>query len=380
MGIKMGTPFFELQKLVDDGKLWWRSSNYSLYQDMMRRITHIVGEMWPEIEIYSIDESFCDLTMFKTQDLGAMAIELRRRILQYTGVPVCVGIGPSRTLAKVANRVAKKHFKDIGVYHIKDDTTRCFALQNLSIEDVWGVGPKTADKLIRIGVNTAWDFAEIKSYEYVQDRFTITGLRTWYELNGKSVLSMEYLPPEKKGICTGRSFGQKTDDYRVIEDALAAFVQNSAPKLRTQKTLCGQLQVFLMTSQFEVVHKLKSAAYSMDLAIPTNITQELLRYAIECLNRIYRPGYPYQKVGVFMTKFTPESARQTYLMEDMAKRDKLLKISKLADKVNNQMGHNLLRFAAMGYEQAWKMRQGYLSKRYTTRVEELLIVNLEFRK
>jgi DNA polymerase V len=374
LGVKMGTPYFELEKLVEQGKLWFRSSNYTLYQDMMRRVTGIVREMWPEMEIYSIDESFVDLAMFHAHDLEAMAIELRQRILQQTGIPVCIGIAPTRTLAKVANRTAKKYFKATGVCVLDNEERTAFAMENMPIEDVWGIGPKNAAKLIKIGVNTPKDFAAINNYEYINKRFTITGLRTLYELQGKSVLSMEYLPPDKKGICTGRSFGQKTDDYKVIEDALCAFVQNSAPKLRKQGALCGQLQVFLQTSQFEVVHKIKSAAYHMDLAIPTNITQELLRYAVECLKRIYRPGYPYQKVGIFMTKFTPESAGQLYLLEDNQKRDKMLVVSKLADKLNGLMGKDMVRFAAMGYERAWQMRQGFLSKRYTTRLDEVLMV------
>jgi DNA polymerase V len=380
LGVKMGTPYFELEKLVQEGKLWFRSSNYTLYQDMMRRVTGIVCEMWPEMEIYSIDESFVDLNMFHAHDLEAMANLLRERILQQTGIPVCIGIAPTRTLAKVANRCAKKYFKKTGVCVLDDPGRTTFAMENMPIEDVWGIGPKNAAKLIKIGVNTAKDFAAINNYEYINKRFTITGLRTWYELNGKSVLSMEYLPPDKKGICTGRSFGQKTDDYQVIEDALCAFVQNSAPKLRAQGSLCGQLQVFLHTSQFEVVHKLKSAAHTMDLAIPTNITQELLKYAVQCLKRIYRPGYPYQKVGIFLTKFTPESARQMYLLEDMDKRAKMLKVAKIADKMNHLMGKNTVRFAAMGYEQPWRMRQGYLSKRFTTRIEDVLVVGYQLMK
>lgn len=375
MGIKMGTPYFELEKLVAEGKLWFRSSNYTLYQDMMRRVTAIVCEQWPEMEIYSIDESFCDLRLFKRQDLGKMAIELRSKIFKYTGIPVCIGIAPTRTLAKTANRTAKKHYKELGVYVISSPESCEFALKNQAIEDVWGIGPRNASKLIRIGINTAWDFAAINNYEYVEKRFTVTGLRTWYELNGKSVLKMEYIQPDKKGICTGRSFGTKTDDYKVIEDALCAFVQNSAPKLRDQGSLCGQIQVFLQTSQFEAVHKLKSAAYNMDLAIPTNITQELLHYAVECHKRIYRPGYPYQKVGVFLTRFTPEAAGQLYLIENKEKRDALLKLSRVADRVNKVMGRNTVRFAAMGYEQPWKMRQNFLSQRYTTRIDEVLSID-----
>lgn len=375
LGVKMGHAYFELEKMFAKGELWFRSSNYTLYQDFMRRVTGIVCEMWPEMEIYSIDESFTDLKMFHAFNLESMAIELRERILQYTGVPVCIGIAPTRTLAKVANRTAKKYFKSTGVCVLDDADRTAFALEHMPIEDVWGIGAKSAAKLIKIGVATAKDFAAINNYEYIHKRFTITGLRTWYELNGTSVLTMEYFPADKKGICTGRSFGQKTDDYRVIEDALCAFVQNTAPKLRAQGSLCGQLQVFLQTSQFEVVQKIKSAAYTMDLAIPTNITQELLRYAVECLKRIYRPGYPYQKVGIFLTRFTPANNRQTYLLEDMDKRECMLRVSKVADKLNKIMGKDTVRFAAMGYEQAWKMRQNFLSKRYTTRIEDILKID-----
>jgi len=375
MGIKMGTPFFQIQQLQQEGKIWWRSSNYALYQDMMRRITGIIGEYWPDIEVYSIDESFCDLKSFSYHDIETMAIQLRHRIRQYTGVPVCIGIGPTRTLAKVANRVAKKHFAD-GVFMIKDELSRLFALKKLPIEDVWGIGPRNAAKLMNVGISTAWDFASINDYEYVEKRFTVTGLRTWYELRGTACLPMEFIQPDKKGINTGRSFGEKTDDYHTIEDALSAFVQNSAPKLREQGSLCSRIQVFLMTSQFEVVQKRKSAAWQMDIAIPTNLTQELLKYARECLKHIYRPGYPYQKVGVYLTGFIPEANKQLYLLDDQSNRERLAAVSKLADKLNKHFGKDYIRFASMGYEQPWKMRQNFLSKRFTTRMSDVLKISL----
>jgi DNA polymerase V len=294
---------------------------------------------------------------------------------------VCIGIGPTRTLAKAANRIAKKHFVE-GVFIIEDELSRLFALKKLPIEDVWGIGPRNAAKLLKIGVSSAWDFASINNYEYLEKRFTVTGLRTWYELRGTSCLQMEYGKLDKKGINTGRSFGQKTDDYRTIEDALCTFVQNSAPKLREQGSLCSRIQVFLMTSQFEAVHKRKNAVWQMDIAIPANITQELLKYAIECLKHIYRPGYPYQKVGVYLTGFVPECNRQTALLDDQEKREKLTKISRLTDRLNNRFGKDFIRFAAMGYEEKWKMRQNYLSKRYTTRISEILHIgtNVLFTK
>ncbi len=376
LGVKMGTPFFELEQLVNEGKLWWRSSNYSLYQDMMRRVTFIIREMWPEIEIYSIDESFCDLAMFRERfDLREQALEVRRRILQYTGIPVCVGIGPTKTLAKAANRTAKKHFKETGVYIISDEDTRKWALERLAIEDVWGIGPRNAAKLIRVGYKTAWAYSLVNNHEAIKEMFTITGLRTWYELRGTKSINMEYAQPDKKGICTGRSFGQKTDDYGQIEDALSAFVQNTAPKVRDQGLLVGRIEVFLHTSQFEVVHKLKSAAYTMEINPPTNLTQELLHYAVASLKKIYVPGFPYQKVGVFMTRFTTEAAGQLLLHDDNAKRKRQEKLSHLADKLNKIHGKDTVRFAAMGYTQNWKMRQQFLSKRYTTRIEDVLMID-----
>jgi DNA polymerase V len=376
LGIKMGAPFFEIEKLVKEGKLWWRSSNYTLYQDMMRRVTRIIEAQWPEMEIYSIDESFVDLKMYDRFNLEQMALELRSEILECTGIPVCIGIGPTKTLAKAANRTAKKHFKETGICYINSEDKRRFALERLPIEDVWGVGPKNAAKLIRKGYQTAWQYANgINNPEVVKNMFTITGLRTWYELRGTKAISMEYVQPDKKGICTGRSFGQKTDDYNQIEDALCAFVQNSAPKVRDQGLLVGRVEVFLHTSQFEVVHKLKSAAHTIEINPPTNLTQELLRYAIASLKRIYKPGFPYQKVGIFMTRFSSESAGQLLLHEDTEKRKKMEKLNHLADAMNKMHGKDKVRFAAMSYDPKWKMRQQYLSPRYTTRIEEVLVVD-----
>jgi DNA polymerase V len=374
LGIKMGAPFFELEPMVKAGKIWVRSSNYTLYQDMMRRVTHIIQEMWPEMEIYSIDESFCDVSMYDRFSLELMAIELRERILQFTGIPVCIGIGETKTLAKAANRTAKKHFKDTGVYFIDTEERRRFALQNLAVEDVWGIGPAKAAALIRAGYPTAWAFASIKNHEAIRDMFTITGLRTWYELNGTKAIQMEYEQPDKKGICTGRSFGQKTDDYVQIEDALCAYVLNSAPKVREQGLLVGQLQVFLHTSRFEVNNRIKSAAYTMDINPPTSLSQELIHYAVECLKRIYAPGYPYQKVGVFMTRFSKESAGQLLLHEDNANRAKKEKLSHLMDKINKTWGKDTMRLAAMSYTQPWKAKHEFLSQKFTTRIEDVLVV------
>nr|WP_158826575.1 hypothetical protein [Mucilaginibacter sp. JXJ CY 39] len=203
-----GCALFELENLVKQGKLWWRSSNYTLYQDMMRRVTHIIEEIWPEMEIYSIDELFCDVHMFDRFSLELMAIELRERTLQHTGIPVCIGIAPTKTLAEAANRTAKKNFKETGVFVMSSEERRRFALGKLPVEDVWGIGPAKATALIRSGYSTALGFADIKNAEAIQEKFTITGLRTWYELNSKAI-KMEYDQPDKKGIIQTRNFKLK---------------------------------------------------------------------------------------------------------------------------------------------------------------------------
>ena len=193
LGVKMGAPYFAIRELKEQGKLWWRSSNYPLYQDMMRRITGIIKETFPEQEIYSIDECFCDVSEYKLHDLEVLGKTLREKILQYTGVPVCIGVGPTKTLSKIANRIAKKE-KAVHVLNTayKIET----ALKKTQIGDVWGIGPKYAVMLIGKGVNTAFDFINLPA-DFVQSEMTIVGLRTWQELRGQKCVEMEYETPDK---------------------------------------------------------------------------------------------------------------------------------------------------------------------------------------
>lgn len=375
LGIKMGTPFFEIRELQEQGKIWWRSSNYPLYQEMMRRVTAIITEQWPEIEIYSIDECFCYVADYKLHDLERMARQLRKRIYQYTGIPVCVGIGPTKTLAKVANRIAKKQYKEIGAYVLNTAYKTEKALRDTEIGDVWGIGRRYAAKLTKLNVMTAYDFIQMPQ-DWVQTNMTIVGLRTWRELHGLSCITMEYERPDKKGISTARSFGRTETELEPMEEALSTYVANAALKLRNQHSVCAALNVFAHTSMFIEQSKQFSAAITIKLPVATNITSELIKHAVRGLRMIYKPGFRYQKAGVYLTDLRPADQVQAMLFDEQgeAKRAQLAKVSKAMDKLNAIMGKDLVRFGSMGYDRKWRMKQEYLSKRFTTRLDEVIRV------
>jgi DNA polymerase V len=375
LGIKMGTPYFEMRELQQSGDLWWRSSNYTLYQDMMRRITAIVRRTFPDQEIYSIDECFCDLQGFKYHDLQQLALELRAKILQYTGVPVCIGIGATKTLAKVANKLAKKHHKETGVYVMETPEQVEAALKLTEIDDVWGIGPRYAIKLIRKAVYNAYDFTRLPE-DFVLKLMTIQGRRTYRELHGQRCIPMEYDRPDKEGISTARSFGVMETELAPMEEALATYVANAALKLRAQRSVCSRIFVFCHTSRFAVVENLYSAGLDVKIDVPTNDTAVLIKAALGALRKIYVKGPRYQKVGIELRDLRSASQVQASLFEqvDNAKTAKLQKALKVIDQLNQNYGKDTIRYAAMGFEKKWFMKQEFLSRRFTTRLEDVIVV------
>ena len=373
--IKMGTPYFEMREQQRNGLLWWRSSNYTLYQDMMRRITSIVRKTFPDQEIYSIDECFCDLTSLKYMDLDNEALVLRAKILQWTGVPVCIGIGATRTLAKIANKIAKKRFKDTGVFLMDTPEKVEEALKATEIDDVWGIGPRYAIKLIQAGVYTAYDFIQLPE-DFVLKLMTIQGRRTYRELKGERCIPMEYDRPDKEGISTARSFGGFETELAPLEEALATYVANAAVKLRAQHSVTAKLFVYAHTSKFAVVSDRYSAGTAVKLTVATNDTAALIKEALIALRRIYVKGYRYQKVGIELRELKPFTQIQASMFQevDTEKDKKLQKALAIMDKLNLEYGKDTIRYAAMGFDKAWSMRQEFISKRFTTRLEDVIIV------
>jgi len=375
MGLRMGTPYFEMREQQQQGLLWWRSSNYTLYQDMMRRITAIVRDTFPDQEIYSIDECYCDITGFKYYDLEQVAVELRKKILQYTGVPVCIGIAATKTLAKVANKIAKKYHRETGVCYLDTEEKINTSLQRTEIDDVWGIGPRYAIQLIKAGVNTAFDFIHLPE-DYVLKLMTIQGRRTWRELRGQRCIPMEYEQPDKEGISTGRSFGIMETRLEPMEEALAFYVANAGLKLRAQNSVCAKLFIYVQTSLFAVVENRYSASLKIQIDVPTANTAVLIKAALAGLKQIFVQGYRYQKVGVELYDLRPNSQVQASLFEpaDSEKETKMQRALKIIDQLNKNYGKDTIRYAVMGYEKKWIMRQEFLSKKYTTRIEDVIVV------
>lgn len=375
LGIKMATPYFMMREHHDQGRLWWRSSNYTLYQDMMRRITGIVRKTFPDQEIYSIDECFCDLTGHKFADLEKEATALRAKILQYTGVPVCIGIAATRTLAKIANKLAKKRNRQTGVYLMDTPAKIEEGLRATEIGDVWGIGPQYAIKLIKAGVYTAWDFTQLPE-DYVLKLMTIQGRRTFRELKGERCIPMEYVRPDKEGITTGRKFGRMEMELAPIEEALATYVANAALKLRRQHSVCAKIFVFLHTSKFASAAERYTTETTIQLPVATNDTAVIIKEALKGLRRIFIKGYRYEKVGVELKDLKPLSQVQASVFDlvDPQKQAKMQEALKIMDKLNVDYGKDTVRYGAMGYEKKWFMRQEFLSRKYTTRIEDIIIV------
>lgn len=376
MGLKMGTPYFEMREQQQEGLLWWRSSNYTLYQDMMRRITAIVRDTFPDQEIYSIDECYCDLATFKYQDLEQTAVMLRKKIFQYTGVPVCIGIGATKTLAKIANKIAKRHHLETGVFYMDTIAKTEASLKDTEVDDVWGIGPRYAIKLYQAGVNTAYDFTNLPE-AYVLKLMTIQGRRTWQELRGQRCIPMEYERPAKEGISTGRSFGVMETELAPMEEALAFYVANAAIKLRAQQSVCAKLFIYAQTSRFAVVQHLYSAGIDIQLPVPTADTAKLIKEALTGLRKIYKKGPRYQKVGVELRDLRPDTQVQASLFEpavETVQQQKMKQALQVIDQLNANYGKDKVRYAAMGYDKKWAMRQDFLSRKYTTRMEDVIVV------
>lgn len=375
LGIKMGTPFFLMREKQQNGQLWWRSSNYTLYQDMMRRITAIVRDTFPDQEIYSIDECYCDLTTFKCHDLEQVALKLRQRIFQYTGVPVCIGIGATKTLAKIANKIAKKKHRNTGVFYMDTQEKINASLKATEVDDVWGIGSRYGRKLIHEGIFTAFDFINLPE-DYVLKLMTIQGRRTFRELRGERCIPMEYERPDKEGISTARSFNCMITELAPLEEALACYVANAAFKMRSQKSVTAKLMVFAQTSQFLESSERYAKETVIRLTSPTNDTATLIKEAVKGLRRIYIKGYRYQKVGVELRDLRPDTQIQAAIFDPLAveRKRKMQDVLRAVDNLNKNYGRDTIRYAVMGYEKKWAMRQEYLSRRYTTRIEDVIIV------
>lgn len=369
LGIPMGVPWFKIQ---DDAKrhgIIAFSSNYALYADMSNRVVEILSSYSPNIEVYSIDESFLDLSGFERIGYYDYGQTIRQQIADWLGLAVCVGIGTTKTLAKLANHGAKKSLA--GERGVCDFTTMTpdhltALFERIEVGEVWGVGRKTSAKLNAMGIQTVRQLRDADA-EMLRNRFSVVLERTVRELRGVSCLDLEEVVPERQQIMSSRSFGTLVYDLADLEEAVASYVSRAAEKLRVQDSLAGAIQVYIRTNIF----KPEAPQYQRSMTIPlpeaSADTRVLTGWALRVLRRIYRPGYGYHKAGITLMEIVPRLNQQFSLFVpagmESGRNERLMAT---LDAINGRYGRGALRLAAEGVAKTWRMRRGNLSPRYTT--------------
>ncbi len=373
VGIAMGTPVFMMKDLINQHKVAVCSSNYTLYGDLSDRVMQTMSSLVPRIEIYSIDEAFLDLQDIIYTDLLQLGMTLRNTVKQNTGIPVSVGIAPTKTLAKMANRYAKKKCKDVGVFWAANDDLVQEMLDFTDIGDVWGIGRQYAAFLQKNGFNTALDFVTAPE-EWIRKNMTVVGQRMLNELKGIPAIQSLYEPRAKKNICTSRSFGKLLTAKNEIKIAVANYAAQCAAKLRKQKTCCSKVHVFVNTNP----HKTEEAQYyrsiTIQLEVATNSSSEIIKQALKAFDIIFKEGYRYMKCGVIVMDFITEAAVQSSLFAAVS--PTVSKVMKAMDSVNKTLGNELVRMASQGFERRYKLRAEYLSPCYTTNMQQLLRIKI----
>lgn len=367
LGFRMGGPFFKARALVKQHDVAVFSSNYALYADLSNRVMAILGQFTPVQEVYSIDESFLDLTGFA--DIAERCKAIRERVAQQTSIPVCVGVGPSKTLAKLMNFMAKHHPRSQGVfnYHLLTMRQQESVLEHIAVSEVWGIGRRLAAALSGLGIHTVLDLRET-DISMMRARFGVVMEKTIRELRGEACIDLEEVDPPRQQIISSRSFGQPVTEMSVLQEALAHFVSNAAVKLRRQASKAGLLQVFIMTGRHRPGPQY-TPSITLPLLRPSDDTRTLQRAAMRGLESIYQPGYAYCKAGVMLGEIAPASQEQNDLFATTSESPS--PAMAVMDQLNARFGRGTVRLSQDGMTNAWKMRQERKSPSYTTNVAEL---------
>jgi DNA polymerase V len=374
MGVPMGAPYFEYKKIFRENDVRVFSSNFALYGDMSSRVMNILARYCPDMEIYSIDEAFLHFKGFDCFfDLSSYAQEIRTFVLRATGIPVSIGIAPSKALAKAANRVAKKFPERTGGVHVIDtEEKRAKALRWIKVEDVWGIGPRYGNMLRLRNVRTALDFSLLPD-DFVRDSMTVVGLRLKHDLMGKPSIQMEDIKPKQAIACT-RSFDRDYLEYSDLRERVATFSCEVAKKLRAQGSDCNLVQVFVRSNPFKVHLPQYGRSVCLKLPYPTNSSIELTKFALKGLSSIFKKGYAYKKAGVIVMGLTPSESKQLNVFHNSDPRHSPL--WKAIDRINLLSGHDVVKLGGQDLRRKWKMNRNLLSPRYTSKLEEILKINV----
>jgi len=374
LGIPMGEPAYKLKALIEANQVVVFSSNYVLYGDMSHRVMTTVAQFAPDMEIYSIDEAFLLFDGFENINLKEYGEKIVRTTTRNTGIPVSLGIAPTKTLAKLANKFAKKYKDYRGVCVIDTDEKREKALKLTAIGDVWGIGRQYAKKLEYYSIHTAWDFTQ-RSKSWVRHTMGVVGERTWLELKGTPCVEMDKTTT-KKSICTSRSFGERLTELSPISEAVSNFAASCAEKLRKQHSLASVIMVFIQTNPNATNLPQHCKQVVLQLPVPTNDTTELINFALRGLNAIFAEGFQFKKAGVIVSEIVQERPLQGDLF-DTRNRDKFSRIMTVMDSLNASYGKQKVKIAAQGFDRKWRLKNEKLSPCYSTKLEDVLEIKAE---
>jgi len=371
LGVPMGAIAFEYESFFKKHNIYVFSANFALYGDMSWRVMNLLREYSPDIEIYSIDEAFLKLKGFEYVDLLSYGLDMQRRITKWTGIPISVGIAPTKALSKVANRIAKKFpERTLGAYVMDTEEKRFKALKWLQIEDVWGIGRQHATRLKSYGVKTAFDFTQLND-SWIKKNMSVVELRLKQDLSGIPMFDLEKIKP-RKNIATTRSFERNLVDYQELKERIVTFAVSCAEKLRRQNSYCNSLMVFVRTNAHRLELKQYNNSTIVKFPYATNSSIEIVKFAIEGLQRIFRQGYQYKKAGVVIMNFSAADEIQLNLFENS--NPKHVDLMKTIDQINTCYGQQKIKLASQDQRRVWKMKQEKLSPRYTTRLSDVIVV------
>ncbi len=369
LGLPMGVPAFKWKDFFSRHGVHVFSSNYALYADMSDRVMDVLAAFCPEIEVYSHDEAFLCFTGKWHMDMEDYISRIRREVKQGTGIPVSIGLAETKTLSKLANKLAKTTPAFQGVLDLKRRRDKDRLLKSVQVKDIWGIGPRYARFLQGYGLCSAYDLRQADK-AWIKKRLTVSGLQTVLELQGRSCFDLETQPKPAKSLVRSRSFGRQVTELTELREALSSHVHSAARRLRANGQTAGCLQVFLQTNRFKPEPQY-SACKSTYLSRSTSNTRLLLLRALDLLEQIYKRGYAYQKTGVLLTHLQPESARQLTFWESPREKVQARSLMQAMDSINARYGQDTLRYACTGLEKNWEMRREKMSREFTTNWEEL---------
>ena len=370
IGIKMGEPYFKVKNLVKKNNVQIFSSNYSLYGDISRRVMKTLKSFSSNIEIYSIDEAFIDLSHVEEKEVEKYGKEIRERVLKWTGIPTSVGISNTKTLSKVANYIAKKN--KTGVVFLKENIDE--KLKTFNISNIWGVGKQLSKLYIKNGINTAYELKNI-SNSWVKKSTNVLGAKTVMELRGISCINLETQEIKRKSCCVSRSFGKKIESLEKLKESITTHCLNAAEKIRNDSQTTRSITVFIRTSPFDKYKKYYSNSITIDLPLATSNSLELIKKAITGLVKIYKYGYFYQKAGIVLSKLKDADQSELNLLTPLME-NKSKTLMKAIDFTNAKYGRNSISIAQAGIDNSWKMRREHFSNIDTASFESLPTIKI----